>query len=254
MMSDDEENSSNDNSDSDDDFSTAKPSAKKTPTNTVPTVDDVDEDDDVEESEAEDEYDEEEDYEDDLIKGGAKKDAPDDSDVDDNDSDVDNIANEFNPATAANYDKKNEPSSNYNTTDEDTDADEEDETYLQKFDREISKNYVNDFHPECFNHNYDEILCLTKIVRDDSNIIIDPFHKTIPYLTKYERARVLGQRAKQIEYGATPFVKVGENVIEPHIIAELELEQKKIPFIIRRPLPNGSFEYWNLKDLEILIY
>lgn len=252
-MSDYEESLSDNNSDSDDDFDTAKPTAKKTPTNTVPTVDDVDDDDDAEESEAEDEYDDEEDYEDDLIKGGAKKDAPDDSDVDENDSEVD-IANEQNPVVAALFDKKQEPSSNYNTTDEDTDEDEEDETYLQKFDREISKNYVNDFHPECFNHNYDEIICLTKIVRDDSNIIIDPFHKTIPYLTKYERARVLGQRAKQIEYGATPFVKVAENVIEPHIIAELELEQKKIPFIIRRPLPNGSFEYWNLKDLEILIY
>jgi DNA-directed RNA polymerase I, II, and III subunit RPABC2 len=73
-------------------------------------------------------------------------------------------------------------------------------------------------------------------------------------LTKYEKTRVLGQRAKQIEYGAIPFVKVPENIIEPHIIAELELQEKKIPFIIRRPLPNGSFEYWNLKDLEILSY
>ena len=30
----------------------------------------------------------------------------------------------------------------------------------------------------------------------------------------------------------------------------MELQQKRIPFIIRRPLSNGSCEYWNVKDLE----
>ena len=32
----------------------------------------------------------------------------------------------------------------------------------------------------------------------------------------------------------------------------MELEQNKIPFIIRRPLPNGSSEYWRVQDLTIL--
>lgn len=144
---------------------------------------------------------------------------------------------------------------NYDTDDtEDDDDEDKDDNYLQKFDSELTKNYINDFHPECFHNNYDEIIKLTKVIRNEHNIIIDPFHRTLPYLTKYEKTRILGQRAKQIEYGSIPFVKVPENIIEPHIIAELELQQKKIPFIIRRPLPNGSFEYWNLKDLEILTY
>ena len=90
------------------------------------------------------------------------------------------------------------------------------------------------------------------MVRDINNIIIDPLHKTIPFLTKYEKARVLGQRAKQIESGAKPFVSVPENIIDGYIIAELELQQKKIPFIIRRPLPGGAFEYWSLKELEVI--
>ena len=90
------------------------------------------------------------------------------------------------------------------------------------------------------------------VTRDETNIIIDPLHKTIPFLTKYEKARVLGQRSKQIECGAKPLVKVPENVIEGYIIAELELHQKRIPFIIKRPIPGGAFEYWNLKDLEII--
>ena len=34
--------------------------------------------------------------------------------------------------------------------------------------------------------------------------------------------------------------------------SKVEFEQKKIPFIVRRPLPNGGSEYWKLRDLEIL--
>jgi DNA-directed RNA polymerase I, II, and III subunit RPABC2 len=138
--------------------------------------------------------------------------------------------------------------------DEDDDEDEYDDSYLQKFDSEITKNYVNEFHPECMIHNYDEIAKLTKVVRDSDNIIIDPLHKTIPFLTKYERARVLGQRAKQIETGARPLVKLPENIIDSYVIAELELQQKRIPFIIRRPIPNGGCEYWNIKDLEVILF
>ena len=134
--------------------------------------------------------------------------------------------------------------------DEDEDADEDGEQYLQKFDHSINSNYVVDFHPESVLQNYDEILSMVKVIRDKDDIIIDDLHRTIPYLTKYEKARILGQRAKQINSGATAFVKVPENVIDGYIIAELELKEKKIPFIIRRPLPNGGSEYWSIKDLE----
>ena len=138
--------------------------------------------------------------------------------------------------------------------DDDDDDDDDDNLYLQKFDSDITKNYINEFHPECLIHNYDEITKLTIVVRDSNNIIIDPLHKTIPFLTKYEKARILGQRAKQIETGARPFVNVPENVIDSYVIAELELQQKRIPFIIRRPIPGGACEYWNLKDLEIISF
>jgi DNA-directed RNA polymerase I, II, and III subunit RPABC2 len=134
--------------------------------------------------------------------------------------------------------------------DDEEDNDEYDENYLQKFDNDINKNYITEFHPECLNHNSDEVLKLSKIVRDENNIIIDPLHKTLPFLTKYEKARILGQRAKQIETGSKPFIKVPENIIDSYVIAELELREKKIPFIIKRPIPSGAFEYWNVKDLE----
>jgi DNA-directed RNA polymerase I, II, and III subunit RPABC2 len=134
--------------------------------------------------------------------------------------------------------------------DEEDDEDPTGEVYLQKFDKEINDNYLVNFHPESAIHNYDEILAMTKVVRDKNGIIIDDLHRTVPYLTKYEKARILGQRAKQINSGATVFVKVPEKVIDGYLIAELELQDKRVPFIIRRPMPNGGSEYWSIKDLE----
>jgi DNA-directed RNA polymerase I, II, and III subunit RPABC2 len=126
--------------------------------------------------------------------------------------------------------------------------------YLQKFNKDVNDNYIVNFHPECVLHNYDEILAMIQVVRDADDIIIDDLHKSIPYLTKYEKARILGQRAKQINSGSTPFVKVPENIIDGYLIAEIELKEKRIPFIIRRPLPNGGSEYWSIRDLENIIF
>ena len=187
-----------------------------------------------------------------------------DQDDDDNDDDDDDELDDGEGLTAIKSGgattKKNISQSqsnnkiNIESLNSDEDSDNEDENYLQKFSSEINTNYVSEFHPECLNHNYDEISALSKVTRDEFNIIIDPLHKTIPYLTKYEKALILGQRSKQIECGAKPLVKVPENIIDSYIIAELELQQKKIPFIIRRPLPNGGSEYWNLKDLEVITF
>ena len=132
------------------------------------------------------------------------------------------------------------------------DEDEDPETYLQKFDEEINQNYLMDEHFDQFHNNYDEIDALANLVRDKNNNIVDSLHTTIPYLTKYERARVLGQRAKQINSGSKPYVTVPENVIDGFFIAQMELMQKRIPFIIQRPIHGGGCEYWRLKDLEIL--
>jgi len=138
--------------------------------------------------------------------------------------------------------------------DEEEDDEEYNDNYLEKFDSELVKNYIDEFHPECLSHNYDEISKLSNVVRNSDGIIIDPFHKTIPYLTKYEKARILGQRSKQIETGSKPFIKVPENIVDGYIIAELELKEKKMPFIIKRPIPGGGCEYWNLNDLEMIAF
>lgn len=138
---------------------------------------------------------------------------------------------------------------------EESDDDNENtgEDYLRKFDESTRTNIISDFHPELQSHNNDEIANMSVIVRDGNGIPIDPLHKTIPILTRYEKARVLGERAKQINSGAKPFIRVDETIIDGYLIAMKELEEKQIPFIIKRPLPNGGCEYWNLSDLEILI-
>jgi DNA-directed RNA polymerase subunit K/omega len=136
---------------------------------------------------------------------------------------------------------------------EDDDEEEEDDVnYLQKFDSKMRENFIIEHHPEARAHNYEEVKALTRVSRDGRGIIIDPLHKTIPFLTKYEMTRVIGQRAKQLDSGARAFVKVPLNVLDGYHIALLELEQKKLPFIIKRPYPNGGVEYWNVSDLEVL--
>lgn len=74
--------------------------------------------------------------------------------------------------------------------------------------------------------------------------------KTTPYLTKYERARILGTRALQISMGAPVKIEVN-GVTDPIIIAEMELNQNQCPLILRRYLPNNQFEDVDVRTLII---
>jgi DNA-directed RNA polymerase subunit K/omega len=143
--------------------------------------------------------------------------------------------------------------------DDDDDEDDDDENedkdsseYFQKLKSNVRESYISTYHPESFSHNYDEIQTLSRVVRNSAGIIVDDLHRTIPIMTKYEKTRVLGQRAKQLNEGAPAFIKIDSTVIDGYLIAVKELEQKKTPFIIRRPLPNGGSEYWRIQDLEII--
>ena len=139
------------------------------------------------------------------------------------------------------------------TDDEDEDEDDEvDSEMLRKLDKDEFSSILLDYHPEIKQNNYNDIIAMCKVVRDNNGVISDGFHKTIPWLTKYERARVLGIRAKQLNNGADAFVEVPSSMISGYKIAIEELKVKKIPFIIRRPIPNGGTEYWKLQDLELL--
>ena len=178
---------------------------------------------------------------------------PQDNDEDDDDDDDQSIEslNEDNipePDTESNMELVNYDS-DYND-DSDRDSDDED-NYLQKLDDLNKKNIIQEHHPELLYHNHSEIEAFTRIVRDEKGVITDPLHKTLPFITKYEKARILGERAKQLNMGAKPLIEISSDIIDGYIIAEKEYAEKKIPFIVKRPMPNGGCEYWKFKDLEI---
>lgn len=71
---------------------------------------------------------------------------------------------------------------------------------------------------------------------------------TTPYMTKYERARILGTRALQISMNAPVLVDL-EGETDPLQIAIKEMREKKIPLIVRRYLPDGYYEDWTCEEL-----
>jgi DNA-directed RNA polymerase subunit K/omega len=150
-------------------------------------------------------------------------------------------------------DDKEDESDDEESDSDDEESDSDEEEYIKKFDEEMRTNFIVNTHPESVIHNYEELAALAHIIRDKDGNIVDELHKTLPFITKYEKTKIIGQRAKQINSGSKPFIKVNNNIIDGALIAQMELEKKKIPFILRRPIPNGGSEYWKVKDLEILI-
>jgi DNA-directed RNA polymerase I, II, and III subunit RPABC2 len=199
---------------------------------------------------------EEVDY-DDIVSEASEQDEVRDEmeEEDDDEIDDDEDENKMIEAIVANddeYDMKDKARRVGIQMDVDSDDDDSDEEDFEKFDKDIKESLIESYHPELKTLNYEEIEALCMVVRDNHGIIIDPLHKTIPILSRYEKARILGERADQLNSGAEPFIDVDHTMIDGYLIALRELEEKKIPFIVQRPLPNGGCEYWRLKDLEIL--
>lgn len=76
--------------------------------------------------------------------------------------------------------------------------------------------------------------------------------RSVPFLTTFERTKIIGFRATQLSMGARPFVSVPAHITDVKDIARLELQERRLPFILKRPMPNGTFEYWRIADLMIL--
>ena len=211
-----------------------------------------DEDDDVppppDQNESDEESDEEIDKIEDDDQNDDQNDELEDDNQDDDDQEENNKQEKSQPLSLINnYEENN---SDYYSSDSDEDNDYNNE--FKKIDQDTKQDYLLQYHQETKIHNFDEILSLCKILRNNKNIIIDELHKTIPHLTKYEKTKILGERTKQINSGSKPFVEVSNDIIDGYLIAIKELEEKRIPFIIRRPMPSGGSEYWHLKDLEII--
>ena len=163
----------------------------------------------------------------------------------DDDNDNDNVEN-------INNNLINEETSD--DSEEDSDDDEEDFSNIKLTDNYREK-IMNNLHILTKDENMiniENLLIIKKKYSEECkcDVIDDENHITIPILSKYERARVLGLRARQINTGSLVFTDVDEEEIDGYKIAEKELNEKKIPFIIKRPLPSGKCEYWRVSDLE----
>jgi len=221
-------------------------------------IENTENDDDDDEDDDEDEDDDDDDDDDDATVDDVEKEEEDIlndvdtkgimnnniklSDIIDQDDDVENVQNNI---------ELNDDDENIDEDEEEIDDSYDDSDYYKKIEKETSFDLLSYYHPFNKKITDSELYTLINVVRNDRNIIIDPLHTTIPILTKYEKARILGVRAKQLNNGAMPFVKLNEDVIDSFLIAEKELNERKLPFIIQRPMPNGNSEYWKLDDLEL---
>ena len=139
------------------------------------------------------------------------------------------------------------------------DAGIEDEVFLEELPEDNTSEIAPEMkrlyqqHPECLLDYVEQVVPKIPLqVLPPGGAKLDPNHRTYPFLTLYERTKIIGLRANQISRGAVPFITVPPQVTDVKEIARLELEQKRLPFIIKRPLPNGTFEYWRLMDLLLL--
>jgi len=209
---------------------------------------------DIEEVEDDEEYSESEQQNDDLVEeDDIDEEENDDIDEEENDDiELHNIDEKNNKNISQNKILNSQNQEQYDDDDDDDYYTDDEDEYLQKLDRGLINSYLEETHPETLIHNFDEVKALSKVIRNEQGEIIDELHKTIPILTKFEKTKILGIRAKQLDEGAQPFITVPDTVIDGYTIACEELEKKKMPFIIRRPLPNGGSEYWKVSDLEMI--
>ncbi len=116
---------------------------------------------------------------------------------------------------------------------------------------ELKKLYQQ--HPECVLDYIESIVPKIPLqIVPPGGDKADSNHRTYPFITVYEKTKIIGLRSNQLSKGAKPFIDIPPHITDVRDIARLELEQKRLPFIIKRPLPNGSYEYWRLSDLIIL--
>jgi DNA-directed RNA polymerase I, II, and III subunit RPABC2 len=79
---------------------------------------------------------------------------------------------------------------------------------------------------------------------------------TQPYFTRYEFTTLLATRAQQLAEGAMPMASLdGLKTSDPLFVwalARREIEQRKLPFLVKRRLPSGRSEFWSAQELEVM--
>ena len=197
------------------------------------------------------------DNEDDI---GIQSDDDDDDDIDidipkpngeNDDDDLDESTSNIINSTKLPDTKYDDDDDDDDDQDHDHDDDDDDDDGESSKIKNI-KESIEHYHNEHDLKSFEQIKPFLTIKRNSNNMIIDEYHKTIPILTKYEVTKIIGMRTLQLDNGLAPFISVPSNIIDSSIIAKMELQQKKIPFIIKRPISYNYFEYWHLHDLEYI--
>ena len=108
--------------------------------------------------------------------------------------------------------------------------------------------FLSMHHPECridYLENVMKVLPLTAYPPGE----LDKQHKSVPYVTLFEKTKLIGFRANQLAQGARPLVDVPKHITDVIEIARLEYDERRMPYILKRGMPDGTFEYWRLTDL-----
>ena len=85
----------------------------------------------------------------------------------------------------------------------------------------------------------------TEITSEDGSAAMGP-----PTLTRFEKARIMGARALQLSLGAPVFIDIPKNVITSLEIAMEELNQRLLPIVIKRSLPNNDYQNISIDKFE----
>ena len=141
---------------------------------------------------------------------------------------------------------------------EELDEVEESEQPVETTKESRALQFLTIHHPECrldYVEDVMKVLPLTSYPPSGNGVnsqTTDMKHKSVPYLTLFEKTKLIGFRANQLAQGARPLVDVPPHITDVIDIARIELEQKRMPYILKRGMPDGTFEYWRLTDLLIL--
>jgi DNA-directed RNA polymerases I, II, and III subunit RPABC2 len=115
----------------------------------------------------------------------------------------------------------------------------------------IKTQVLLDQHPEIW-PDYEEAVLDKLVFTGTYPPSTDVKHRTYPFFTLYEKTKIISLRASQLARGAPPFIEISEYLTDVYEIAKAELEAKRLPYILKRPLPDGTYEYWRLSDLMLL--
>ena len=162
--------------------------------------------------------------------------------------------------TIENSDLVEDIDEDYENSDDNLEDEIEDSEELEDSDDDELDNDDDDFDDsesknECINDS--EFLDSIINERNENEEIKIPNDERIthPILTKYERVRILGVRAKQIADGAKVMIKIkNKELMSSMEIAEIELKNKVTPFIIKRHINNNRYEHWKISELEQIEY